>query len=511
MSSDHRSWQERDADAEATRVKAATVAADADAERRRRELLDAPKIAAAQAKAEQIAREAAAEAEAAQQAEDEKRAAKAKAEAEAKAAERTEQERQAEAKRRDERAAKAVNIGVVAALLVALPLQIRAFWTPDRWWEVLVPFVLEGLAWVFIRQAEAAITSRRVVWHYLVGVFACSAFAATVNIYDGFVHTEIGPIFGVVGGVCSIAGPAMKVIHEFGARDKAAKATRAERQLAEQQAKQAAAELKAIQIKSEADLAAKKLEAETRQKIEADKRAAHEAKVAADKAAADAVLASQDEQRKTLYPAAWEQYERILAAHPLGSISRDRAWDEARRAAEHPDVWDRYQILALNAPANTKSSELWAASWTSVKGLPLGQTIETLAAELAAREYVEQTLAEHLNVAGHLAVEELLTDIFRSGGDGGGTPAKGGPKKPNGGPSEGATGLVSIGQEGDTAPRYKDVVEPLSDVDLAAARKLHDADPDGFSTPAVQKLLGRSSRYSKRIRDAIANPKEGDQ
>jgi len=510
VTSDHRSWQERDAEAELIRVKTANVAASADADRRRREALDAPKIEAALARAAEIRREAAAKAEAEEKAKAEEKEAAAKARAEALAAAKAEAERQAEIARRDARAAKAVNIAVVAALLVALPLQLRTFWNPDRWWEVAVPFVLEGLAWVFIRLAEAAIPARRMVWHYIVGVFACSAFAATVNALDGFMHDDIGPIFGIVGGVCSIAGPGIKVVHEFAARAKAGKATWTEKKIAEANAAQAAAEAEVRKAELAAQTEAKRREADARQKAEADKRAAHEAKVAADKAAAEAALAAQDEQRKNLYPGAWQQYELILAANPLGSISRDRAWDEARRAADHPDVWDHYRVLVLNT-VNVKAADLWADAWATVKGLPVGQTIESLAAKLAAREYVNQTLAEHMDAAGYLAVEELLAGIFGGGGGDGGTPAKGGPKKPRGGPSEGAAGLVSIGQEGDTAPRYKDVVEPLSEADLKAARELHDADPDGFSTPAVQKLLGRSSRYSKRVRDAITNPKEVDQ
>ncbi|MFE3577870.1 hypothetical protein [Streptomyces vinaceus] len=509
MSSDHRSWQERDAEAEAIRAQTATVAADADAERRRRELLDAPKIAAAQARAEEIARAARKAAEV----EDEERAAKYEADQAAKAAkskaDAEEAARLREVAAREERATRAVNVAVIAALLVALPLQLRTFWSPDRPWEVVVPFVLEGLAWVFIRLAEAAIPARRMVWHYIVGVFACAAFAATVNALDGFMHNGIGPIFGIVGGVCSIAGPGIKVVHEFAARAKAGKATWAEKKIAEANAAQAAAEAEARKAELTAQTEAKRLEVDARQKTEADKRAAHEAKVAADKAAADAALAAQDEQRKALYPEAWKQYELILAANPIGSISRDRAWDEARRAAEHPDVWDRYRVLVLNS-VNVKAADLWADAWVTVKGLPVGQTIESLAAKLAAREYVNQTLAEHLDAAGNLAVEELLAGLFGGGGDGGGTPAKGGPKRPQNGPPKGTTGLVSIGQEGDTAPRYKDVVEPLSDADLKAACELRDADPDGFSTPAIADLLGRSRGYAKRIRDAI-NDSEGDQ
>ncbi|MFE2850588.1 hypothetical protein ACFXJO_05570 [Streptomyces lavendulae] len=510
MSSDHRSWQERDAEAEAIRVQTATLAADAEADRRRREALDEPKIAAAKARAEEIAREAAAKARAAQQAEADEREAKEKARDDALVAEQAERRRRAEVAKRDAKAAKAVKYFAVACFLVALPLQLRAFWSPGRPWEMLAPLVLESAAWVMMRQAEAAIAARRTVWQYLVGAGVAASIAAGINVYDGATHANIGLTFGLVGGFCSLAGPAVWAVHEFGARAKAAKATRAERKLAEQQAKQAEAELEAVKITAEADLKAKQLEADTRRQIETDKRTAHEEKVAADKAAVEAELAAQDAQRKTLFPKAWEQYERILAAHPIGQISRDRAWDEARRATDHPDVWDRYQVLLLNS-VNVKATDLWADAWVTVKGLPVGQTIESLAAKLAAREYVNQTLAEHMDAAGHLAVEELLAGIFGGGGDGGGTPAKGAPRKPHGGPSKGSTALVNIGPEGDTAPRYKHDTDPLTEADLTAARKLYEAAPEQFSTPAVAKLLGRSPNYAKRVRDAVKNPKEGNQ
>ncbi|KAA6216412.1 hypothetical protein [Streptomyces filamentosus] len=497
------SFTEQSANADKIRTETAVKVADAEANRRRREILDAPKLAAAQAEADRIAREAAAAAEEAERARAAKAEADRAAQEEKDTAARKEAARLRESDKRDKRAAKAVNVGVVAALVVALPLQLRAFWTPERWWEVAIPIFLEGLAWVFIRQAEAAISGRRMVWHYLLGVGLCASFAAGVNVYDGFAHAEIGAAFGIVGGFASIAGPALKVIHEFGARAAGAKATRIERKIAEAAARQAEAELAQRRAELDAEAAEKTRQADEKRTVEAERRAAHEAKAAADKAAADEALAAQDEQRRTFYPEAWKQYERILAAHPLGAISRDRAWDEARRAADHPDVYARYQILTLNGPANVKAADLWAEAWKSVKGLPLGQTIETLAVELAAREYVEQVVAEHLDTAGHLAVEELIADIFGGRGDGGGTPAKASPRKPSGGPAKGAGSQVNIGQDGSSAPRYKHDTEPLAEADLDAARKLYAAAPERFSTPAVTKLLGKSSNYAKRIRDAV--------
>ncbi|MFE0647477.1 hypothetical protein ACFVZH_02650 [Streptomyces sp. NPDC059534] len=475
------SFTEQSANAEKTRIEAQSAAADAEADRRRREALDAPKLAAAKAKAEEIERnaQAAREEQAKQQAAD-------------LAVEQAERRRSLAGKKLDTQAAKAVKYFALVCFLVALPLQIRAFWDPERPWNAALPVMLESAAWVTLRLVEAAIANRRVAWPYLAATAVFASIAAAINVTDGATHPEIGLVFGLVGGLASLAGPGVWTIHKFGDRAKHAKATRAERKTAEAAAKQA-----------EAERDAKKIEADSKRQIENDRRAAHEAKATADKQAADAALAAQDEQRRTCYPEAWKQYELILAAAPLGTISRDRAWDEARRAAAHPDVWDRYQIFALNAAGNVKSSDLWAAAWKSVKGLPLGQTIETLASELAAREYVDQVVAEHLDTAGHLAVEGLLADIFEGGSEGGGAPAKGKPKQPSGGPAEGAGGQVNIGQDGTEAPRYKHNTEPLAEADLDAARKLHDAAPEKFSTPAVTKLLGKSSNYAKRIRDAI--------
>jgi hypothetical protein len=67
---------------------------------------------------------------------------------------------------------------------------------------------------------------------------------------------------------------------------------------------------------------------------------------------------------------------------------------------------------------------------------------------------------------------------------------------------------VGIGKDPNSAQLRKDLTEPLSDADLKAAQELRDADPEGFSTPAVAELLGRSRGYAKRIRDAVNNAKE---
>ncbi|MFE4658215.1 hypothetical protein ACFRFJ_16215 [Streptomyces hydrogenans] len=469
------SWAEQSAAAEKIRTETDLTRQQAEEELRRRAQLDAPEMAKAQARAEAIARKAREDAEAAEKA----RVAEA-------AAEQAEAERVAEVTRREERAARAVNIGVAAALLVALPLQLRAFWNPDRWWEVAVPFVLEGLAWVFIRQAEAAITARRMVWHYLAGVFACSAFAATVNVLDGVLHPEIGPIFGVVGGVCSLAGPGIKVLHEFGARDKQAKATRAERKLAEAEAKRAEAEAKA-----------REAELEHKRKVEAERREEQRAATEAQKTAEAKRLADQDEQRKATYPEVWERYEAILAANPLGSISRDRAWTDAQRAAAHPVVWDRYTMLVTAAPTSVKPAELWPAAWRSVYALPVGQTPETLRAELSARAAVDEVLAEADYTSEKAAVDDLLTHLFGGDDDDPSGTRKGGRGGPGGSPT-------TLGGKGQGGPRSDDD-RPLEEADLDTVRALADelGSAAKLSASNIRKRVGCRPAYAIRLRDAV--------
>ncbi|MFJ7416576.1 hypothetical protein ACIQWZ_38130 [Streptomyces sp. NPDC098077] len=474
------SWAEQSANAEKIRAEA-DIARQQDAEeRRRRDLLDAPEIAKAQARAEAVERKAREDRETEDRAREERR----KAEA-------AEARRQAEVQRREDRATKAVNIGVVAALLVALPLQIRAFWSPDRPWEVVVPFVLEGLAWVFISQAEAAIAARRMVWHYLVGVFLCAGFAAAVNILDGFTHTEIGPIFGVVGGVCSLAGPGIKVIHEFGARDKQAKATRAERKLAQAQAKQTEAEAKA-----------REAELEHKRKTEAARREEQRAAAEAKQAAEAKRLTDQDEQRAATYPEVWKRYESILAAHPLGSISRDRAWTDAQRAAAHSPVWDRYTMLVTAAPADVRPAQLWPVAWRSVYALPVGQTPETLRAELAARAAVDEVLTEADYTSERAAVDDLLADLFGGDDDDPSGARKGG----RGGPSGSPTALGRKGIQGSGRTSGKTPGKDIDEDDLQKVRDLADELGDAALLSAKnvrQAIGGGANEYVCRVRDAV--------
>lgn len=476
-------WAEQSANAERTRTEAQIAAAQAEAERKRREALDAPKIAKAKAEADRIAREAAKEAE------DE-----AKARAAEEAEEAAEGLRKVESAGRDEKAATAVRWFAIACFLFAMPLQLLAFWEPSRPFMLLGPLVLESGAWVMMRQAEAAIAARRMVWHYLVGAGLAAAVAAAVNVWHGGSDPDIGLDFGLVGAFCSLAGPAVWAVHEFGARSKAAKATRAERKIAEAAAR-----------KAEAELAARRAEFEHRRKAEADRREESDRKAREAAEAEAAKIAAQDAQRSHLFPQAWEKYEQIIAAHPLGSILRDKAWADARRAIAHPDVWTRYDHLASAAPAGVKPGALWEIAWRSVHALPVGQTVETLAAELAARQAVEDVLAAAERTPDRLAVDYLLDEIFppSDGDENGGASGRG---KGNGGPSGGAGALGRKGnhRSGRTAPKVPD--KPLDETDLAKVRDLADAlkDVTKLSLSNVRAAVGGgANEYLLRLRDHV--------
>jgi hypothetical protein len=227
------SWAEASAQADAIRAKTAAEAAELEIERKLKEAEAAPRIAAAQARAEKIAREA-----------EEKHLAE---EAAAKAT--------AAAKERIEKAARrwkgfALTFALVCGV-VSLPLQVMAFFSPHAWFLVAAPFVLEGGAWVLLQGAAAAIEEDRPTWHYRMVAGLIALFAAWINWSHG--HEMFGTATGVAGAFCSLAGPAVWDLHEHGRiAKKQGKVTRAQRRREKAEAKRQA-EAKAAREKAEAD------------------------------------------------------------------------------------------------------------------------------------------------------------------------------------------------------------------------------------------------------------------
>jgi len=268
------------AEAEALRAKTETAKAAADLTNQVKAAKAAAEIAAGEAKAQEIRQEAA---------DKQREAARQRAEAE-------------EARAKAEQSAAqwrtyAKTIAVVC-VLVSLPLQMMAFWSPKAPFLLAAPLVLEGLAWVLLKGAEAAIDDHRPSWHYRALAGAVAVFAAAVNFLHGSAAFGIGT--GLGGAFCSLAGPLVWDLHEHGRiRKRDGRKTRRERR---EEARKAAAEV------------AERKVAEQRQ---ADEREA---------------LATT---RSVQWPGVWERAVALAAAvgelHP-GEATWKRAWDDTQGA-----------------------------------------------------------------------------------------------------------------------------------------------------------------------------------
>ncbi|MFF1341114.1 hypothetical protein ACFVYT_24875 [Streptomyces sp. NPDC058290] len=138
-------------------------------------------------------------------------------EAEAKAAEETEIAVEAEQEARDKSAGSwkraAIGFAFVCAL-VALPVQMSAFYSPERPYLGGVPIVLEAGAWVVLKGAAAAVTDHRPHWHYRLIAWLIAAGAAAVNLGHGL--SSFDTVTAIATAVASIAGPGVWDLHEHG-------------------------------------------------------------------------------------------------------------------------------------------------------------------------------------------------------------------------------------------------------------------------------------------------------
>ncbi len=269
------------AEAEALRAKTDAAKAAADIANQLKAAKAAAEIAEGHAKAEEIRQESA------------ERAAEA-ARTRAQAQQAREKAERSAAQWRS--AAKAI---AVTCVIVSLPLQLMAFWSPGAPFLLAAPLVLEGLAWALLKGAEAAIDEARPSWHYRALAGAVALFAAAVNFLHG--SAEFGLGTGLGGAFCSLAGPLVWDLHEHGRiRKREGRRSRRERR---EEARRLAAE------------AAEKQAAEQR---ETDDREARETT------------------RSQQWPQVWERAVALAAAlgelHPSEPTWK-RAWDDVEGAA----------------------------------------------------------------------------------------------------------------------------------------------------------------------------------
>lgn len=208
--------------------------------------------------------------------------------------------------------------------IVALPVQIAAFYNPHALWLMAAPLMLEGGAWVVLKGARAAAADHRPHWHYRLIAWLLAFIAAGINLWHGL--NAFDPATAIGTAFASIAGPGVYDLHEHGRmRRRDGALTRRERKAAEKAAK-AEAKRRAVE---EAQRAAEK---------EAAAKAAEEeaAKLAAD--------------RESMFPDVWDHALKLAAA--LGETTvTDAVWRRAHKDVKGTDPGDSPEAQQLRNAA----------------------------------------------------------------------------------------------------------------------------------------------------------------
>lgn len=227
----------------------------------------------------------------------------------------------------------ALSFAVVCAV-VALPVQMSAFWDRSAPWLLAAPVVLEGGAWVVLRGAAAAVDEHRPHWHYRLIAWTLAFLAAAINLSHGLY--EFGTATAVGTAFASLAGPGVWDLHEHGRiRTRDGKQTRRQRR---------------AQRKTQRAEAAERKRQEDQQRDER-------------KAAADAA----------------EKLAQDLADH---------------RAERFEDEWDHALELAAALGETTVTEAVWRRAWRDIHGTEPGDTVDIIRGRNAAARRLAAATSE---------------------------------------------------------------------------------------------------------------------
>lgn len=172
--------------------------------------------------------------------------------------------------------------------IVALPVQVAAFWDRDAPWLVIAPLMLEGAALVVTKGAAAAVAAQRPHWHYRAVAWMFAFIAAAINLKHGL--DAFDPATAIGTAFASLAGPGVWDLHEHGRiRHRDGVLTRRERKAAKEAAKKQAAEKAAAKLfEAERQAHLENVARDAANKLDADRASmfprvhAHALKLAAD-------------------------------------------------------------------------------------------------------------------------------------------------------------------------------------------------------------------------------------
>ncbi|MDQ0694244.1 hypothetical protein [Streptomyces sp. W4I9-2] len=223
--------------------------------------------------------------------------------------------------------------------IVALPVQIAAFWDENAPWLVIAPLMLEGAALVVTKGAAAAVAANRPHWHYRTVAWVFAFIAAGINLKHGLDAFDPATAFGTA--FASLAGPGVWDLHEHGRiRRRDGVLTRRERRAAKKAAKRAAEEKAAAELfEAERQAHLENAARDAADKLDADRKEmfprvhAHALKLAADLG------------ETAITPAIWKQAK--LDVDGAGPGESDEILRMRNRAAE------KVAAARLNKPVST--------------------------------------------------------------------------------------------------------------------------------------------------------------
>ncbi|MFE7566233.1 hypothetical protein ACFU76_04605 [Streptomyces sp. NPDC057539] len=211
--------------------------------------------------------------------------------------------------------------------VVALPVQIAAFWDPHAWWLVIAPLMLEGAALVVTKGAAAAVAAHRPHWHYRTVAWMFAFGAAGINLWHGI--NAFDPATAIATAIASLAGPGVWDLHEHGRiQRRDGVPTRRER--------------KAIEKAAEAEAARRDAEEERKR---AEKKATEDAaEAAAMELAAD---------REEHFPKVWEHALKLAA--DLGeSTVTEAIWKRAKLDVDGALPGESAEVLRMRNAAEMR-------------------------------------------------------------------------------------------------------------------------------------------------------------
>ncbi|WP_406325198.1 hypothetical protein [Streptomyces niveus] len=217
----------------------------------------------------------------------------------------------------------------VLCAVVALPVQMAAFWNPEAKWLLAAPVFLEGGAWVVLFGAAAAVAAHRPHWHFRLIAWLLAFVAAGVNLWHGLNEFDVATACATA--FASLAGPGVWDLHEHGRiRKRDGVLSRRERKTKERDAARAEAMWK------------------LEERVEAERQAHRENAV---RAASEAL--------------------------------------DAARAQEFPEVHRHAKRLAADLGERTITESIWKRAKLDVDGALPGESAEVLRMRNAAETRVE--------------------------------------------------------------------------------------------------------------------------